>query len=96
MLAGREEGATALEALLQRPLVEDERRNARPPSNIRTQWPRGEGVEGIEPDRTYMITDQRNWESGLHGGGRAVCEGSVERGSFKDADASVAAEGGRI
>ena len=25
----------------------------------------------------YMLTDQRNWISGLHGGGRTVCEGTV-------------------
>ena len=69
------EGDTALEALL----------HAVPPGDGRGEscrllWPQGEGVDDIPPNRTYMLTDQRNWDSsGLHGGGRWVCEGEVSR-----------------
>ena len=27
-------------------------------------WSQGEGVDGVKPNREYMITDQRNWVSG--------------------------------
>ena len=50
--------------------------------DIRLFWPAGEEAEGVEPNRTYMLTDQRNWDSGLHGGGRAVREGSQPRKNF--------------
>ena len=69
------EGDTALEALL----------DAVPPGDGRGEscrllWPQGEGADDIPPNRTYMLTDQRNWDSsGLHGGGRWVCEGAVPR-----------------
>ena len=42
-------------------------------------WPEGEG-ESAKWDiqsRPYMITDERNWRSGLHGGGRLVHEGTL-------------------
>ena len=38
-------------------------------------WPAAEGT-----DRSNLITtvtDERNWVSGLHGGGREICEGSL-------------------
>lgn len=38
-------------------------------------WPAGEGTEGS--NRITTVTDERNWVSGLHGGGRAVCEGVI-------------------
>ena len=43
---------------------------------LRIQWPAGEGAENVKATREYFITDQRNWTSGLHGGGRPVCEGT--------------------
>ena len=73
-----EEGDTALAALLRRPLY-CAPRAAEP---IRTLWPEGEGVAHIEPHRNGMLTDQRNWMSGLHGGGRWVCEAGIPRGKF--------------
>ena len=73
------EGDAALTALLDCPLSDETLK----PATIRVQWPEGEGMEGIEPTRRYMLTDQRNWVSGLHGGGRAVYEGGVEREMFK-------------
>jgi len=46
--------------------------------SYRLQWPERESVEGVTAVRTYMLTDQRNWDSsGLHGGGRWVCEGAT-------------------
>ena len=47
-------------------------------THFRSQWPDREGLEGVVPSNRYMLTDQRNWVSGLHGGGRWVCEASVE------------------
>ena len=73
-----EEADTALGALLETPL---EITRETPPT-ISLLWPAGEGVDDIGADRTFMITDQRNWVSGLHGGGRPVCEGSIPRERF--------------
>ena len=73
LFAGYADGETALAALLTVP-VEDGPENARP---LRLLWPDGEGADDLEPNREYMITDERNWGAGLHGGGRAVCEGSI-------------------
>lgn len=81
LFAGYSEGDTALAALLAWPLA-GETPGA---GSVRTIWPDGEGTEGIEANRRYMLTDQRNWMSGLHGGGRAVCEGSVGRDLFPSA-----------
>lgn len=52
------------------------------PEVIRLLWPDGEDGAGVAPSRTYMLTDERNWISGLHGGGRLVCEGSIPRDKF--------------
>ena len=78
LFAGFGDGDTALAALLAWPLADGGTR--RP--TVRSLWPRGEGTDGIEPNRIYMLTDQRNWISGLHGGGRWVCEDAIERGKF--------------
>lgn len=78
LLGGFSQGDTALEALLVTPLVAD----APHSDSIRALWPDGEGEAEITPSRSYMLTDQRNWLSGLHGGGRLVCEGAIEHGRF--------------
>ena len=75
------EGDTALAALLAVPLVADTPHV----DTIRALWPDGEGRADITPSRSYMLTDQRNWTSGLHGGGRLVCEGAIEHGRFSTA-----------
>ena len=72
------QGDTALEALLAIPLAADVAHL----DAIRALWPDGEGGVEITPSRSYMLTDQRNWLSGLHGGGRLVCEGAIEHGRF--------------
>ena len=72
------DGATALAALLAIPPAEP----ARGQESIRLLWPNDEDVTGVETSRSYMLTDQRNWISGLHGGGRWVREGSVNRSAL--------------
>lgn len=72
------EGDTALAALLKTTLDEPDGGQ----DSVKLLWPNGEGVDGIAANRTYMLTDQRNWGSGLHGGGRQVCEGTAKRGQF--------------
>ena len=49
-------------------------------STLKATWPQGEGTDGVRGTRVFMLTDQRNWISGLHGSGRWVCEGEVENG----------------
>ena len=44
-------------------------------SGLLAFWPETEG--GADAYRTTTVTDERNWASGLHGGGRRVCEGSL-------------------
>lgn len=78
LFAGYSEGDSALEALLAWPLSE----LAGESGSIRTMWPQSEGVTGIEPTQTTMLTDERNWISGLHGGGRVVCQRSIEPQQF--------------
>ena len=80
LFGGFNDGETALAALLVVPLPED----GDLPDRVRLTWPDDEGVEGVDANRHYMLTDQRNWVSGLHGGGRMVCEGTVAPGWFGD------------
>ena len=78
MFAGFGEGDTCLDALLAWPLVDTPSQ----PENRRVLWAEGEGVDSIAASRSYFLTDQRNWGTGLHGGGRIVCEGVVPHGMF--------------
>ena len=77
LFGGFVEGDTALAALLEVAPAGDG------DGSYRMLWPERESVEGITAARTYMtymLTDQRNWDSsGLHGGGRWVFEGRVDR-----------------
>ena len=88
LFSGCVEGDSALEAMLSAPLADA----VTEPASVRLLWPDGEGADGITPNRTYMLTDQRNWISGLHGGGRSVCEGTVDRGRFPGRPATVGQE----
>ena len=38
----------------------------------------GEETDSIKVYKRYWVCDERNWISGLHGGQRRVCEGSLE------------------
>ena len=87
LFAGFTDGDTALAALRALPL----RDPGSAPDPVPLQWPRGEGVEELIPTRTMMLTDQRNWVSGLHGGGRAVCEGATPTGQFPAPEGQPAA-----
>ena len=80
------DGGTALEVLLAAPRHEPEN----VPPRISLMYPDGEGADGVEPNRTFMLTDERNWISGLHGGGRWVCEASVDADRFPIPDTAAA------
>ena len=69
LFSGFAHGDTALVALLGVPAESDA------PAPLRIFWPDGEGVETISPTRSMHVTDERNWLSGLHGGGRMIHEG---------------------
>ena len=69
LFGGFAEGKTALAALLTAPEADNAGQSCR------LLWPETEGVDNISPSRKYLLSDQRNWVSGLHGGGRTVCEG---------------------
>ena len=83
LYGGFAEGDTVLAALLGVAPTDDPRGES-----CRLQWPRGEGVDEIDASRTHMITDQRNWVSGLHGGGRWVCEGAVDLSQWMEVASS--------
>ena len=70
-------GETALDALLAWPLDTAE---IRQPATVRLLWPEGENapdMKHVRTNRRSLLTDERNWVSGLHGGGRPVCEGTA-------------------
>ena len=82
LYVGFTEGDTTLAALLDWPLVDDPTEG----QPMRLLWPNNDGqtdsrVKVNRPD--FMLTDQRNWRSGLHGGGRWVCEGTIDRGKLQ-------------
>lgn len=83
------DGDTALAALLAVPLDDCEG-----PDTIRLLWPENDAPNAmpeVRINRTYMLTDQRNWSSsGLHGGGRMVCEGSIESDWLRSVSAAEA------
>ena len=79
LYGGFAEGDTALAALLSVAPADGPRGEP-----CRLQWPRDEGVDEIDANQTHLITDQRNWVSGLHGGGRWVCEGTVDRSRWME------------
>ena len=73
------EAKNTLDALLKLPLKrEDRERDAR----VRLLWSDGEGVDCVPIDKESMLTDERNWVSGLHGGGRRVYEGTSPSDCF--------------
>ena len=88
LFGGFSDGDTVLTALLAVPL--DERGG---PDTIRILWPENDvskAMTEVKKFRTYMLTDQRNWSSSsLHGGGRMVCEGSIERERLPAQDAAT-------
>ena len=81
LFGGFSDGETSLATLLSLPLEAANHRQ-RELQSVRLLWPDGEdtpSMSGVRLNRRSMITDERNWVSGLHGGGRPVCEGTVFR-----------------
>ena len=76
------DAGSVLEALKKAPIKLEKD----PEKTVRLMWPQGEGVDdpAVKLNEIKIITDERNWVSGLHGGGRAVCEGTVPREWFSD------------
>ena len=72
------EAENTLDALLKHPLE----RKKSDTDDVRLLWPTDEGVNAVPPNRDYMLTDERNWVSGLHGGGRRVLEGTCPSDRF--------------
>lgn len=82
LFGGFRNSDTALEALLK---ISIDSKAGKPDSTVRLLWPAKDGLpdlERVKLNRNEMLTDQRNWVSGLHGGGRAVCYGTAELGEF--------------
>ena len=80
LFEGFVEGRTALDALLAWPLAQHATPAAakRATTSVQVVWSAQEQPQCTTPARTFQVTDQRNWESsGLHGGSRLICEGTV-------------------
>ena len=82
LFGGLGDGDTCFAALLDTPLACLEEA----PRSVAMQWPENEGVDSVKASRSQMLTDERNWVSGLHGGGRLVHEGSVDKSRFTPQD----------
>ena len=80
--AGLRDAASALAALIETPLDEGESANG----TVGVLWADCESHDGVRPSNTYMLTDERNWRSGLHGGGRLVHESSLSTERFGSLD----------
>ena len=77
---GFREGNTALAALMRLPIDEPTRTSD---ELVRLLWPAGEDAAAdAAANRIFQLTDERNWVSGLHGGGREVCDGTAPVGAF--------------
>ena len=80
VFAGHADGDTALEALLAWPLAPG--RGA----DVPCMWPVADTPAWAAPSEMQRVADERQWAgSGLHGGGRAVCEGAIPRERFATA-----------
>ena len=78
LFGGFIEGDTLLGAMLNVPLTNPKEAK----ESVKLLWPSCDGDPGnhVRVSRSsYMLTDQRNWISGLHGGGRWVSEGTIAR-----------------
>lgn len=83
LFEGYVEGNTTLQAILNVPLTNPQEAD----ESVKLLWPTHDGIpdESVSITRPgYMLTDQRNWISGLHGGGRRVSEGTVARSQLTE------------
>lgn len=70
ILCGELEAPTAYAALQRLPSE----------ASLPAVWPLGEGpADGTYVDRIFDICDNRNWQTGLHGGTRKIIEGKVAK-----------------
>ena len=86
LYGGYVEGNTTLQAILNVPLTNPQEAA----ESVKLLWPTHDGApdESVRITRPgYMLTDQRNWISGLHGGGRRVSEGTVARSQLTENEA---------
>ena len=80
--AGLRDADSSLAALIDTPLDEDGSTDG----TVSVLWADGESPDDVRPTNTYMLTDERNWRSGLHGGGRLVHEVALPAGRFRSPD----------
>ena len=73
ILVGIREAQSVLAALLAHPMIPTSTDN----QHVRLLWPAKDPETSVQATREYMLSDQRNWISGLHGGGRMVREGRI-------------------
>ena len=85
LFAGFARGDTALDALINAPLVE----SPVPIGQVSVQWSDDEteredayDLNRLSPVSELMVSDKRNWLSGLHGGERLVYEGFLPATAF--------------
>ena len=85
---GTVEADSVLDALLRVPLEPWQA-----PDRVRLMWPAGETGDGrVRTNESHMLTDQRNWASGLHGGGRMVRVGTAALEDFPAVEQDAAGE----
>ncbi len=72
LCAGLSDSKSALDALIDTPLEANAEDTV-----IHILWQDGESSDNVRLTNTYLLTDERNWRSGLHGGGRLVHEGTL-------------------
>lgn len=78
---------SAVDALLECGIPHDGTRNL-----ARLQWMADEGSPDIPAAQSQIITDQRNWKLGFHGGGRLVHEATISADLFPAAPIMTVAE----
>ena len=74
LFAGQRDAESALAALIDTPIDSGDAGDG---ADIRLLWQGDEPADGVRVVNAYMLTDERNWRSGLHGGGRQVHEGTL-------------------
>ena len=87
LCAGLRNAKSTVDALIDTPLeAKDE------DTVIHMLWQDGESSDNVRLTNTYLLTDERNWRSGLHGGGRMVHEGTLPGNCFGGHDESEGEE----
>ena len=82
---GTLEAGSALGALLEACLEDNDPPDPHPPEQLRLTWPALEGppeIPDIRISAHHAVADQRNWKTRLHSGSRMVYEGRAPRRIF--------------